>query len=37
MAIFEFIEVFYNKKRRYSTLGYLTPNEAELLYSNIQC
>ena len=37
LAIFEFIEVFYNKKRRHSTLGYLTPNEAELLYSNILC
>ena len=37
IAIFEFIEVFYNKKRRHSTLGYLTPNEAELLYSNILC
>lgn len=29
LAIFEFIEVFYNKKRRHSTLGYLTPQEAE--------
>lgn len=33
LAIFEFIEVFYNKKRRHSTLGYLTPNETEVLYS----
>ena len=24
-AIFEFIEVFYNQKRRHSTLGYLSP------------
>ncbi len=29
LAIFEFIECFYNSKRRHSYLGYLTPNEAE--------
>ena len=29
LAIFEFIEVFYNNKRRHSSLNYLTPNEAE--------
>lgn len=30
LAIFEFIEVFYNNKRRHSSLNYLTPNEAEM-------
>jgi putative transposase len=24
-AIFEYIEVFYNRKRRHSSLGYLSP------------
>ena len=33
LAIFEFIEVFYNRKRRHSTLGYLTPHQTEVLYS----
>jgi putative transposase len=28
-AIFEFIEVYYNRKRLHSTLGYLTPLEAD--------
>ena len=28
-AIFEFIEVFYNRQRRHSTLGYLTPARFE--------
>ena len=28
-AVFEFIEVFYNRQRRHSTLGYLTPYEFE--------
>lgn len=26
-AIFEFLEVWYNRERRHSTLGYLTPAE----------
>ena len=29
MAIFEFIEGWYNTKRRHSGLGYLSPNEFE--------
>ncbi|MFC6619097.1 IS3 family transposase [Deinococcus radiophilus] len=28
-AIFEYMEVYYNRKRRHSSLGYLTPLEAE--------
>ena len=28
-AIFEYIEVYYNRKRLHSTLGYLTPEEAD--------
>ncbi len=28
-AIFEYIEVFYNRQRRHSTLGDLTPQEFE--------
>jgi putative transposase len=31
-AVFEFIEVFYNRQRRHSTIRYLTPHEAELRY-----
>jgi putative transposase len=30
--VFEFIEVFYNRQRRHSTIGYRTPHEAELRY-----
>ncbi|KWW98569.1 putative integrase domain-containing protein [Carbonactinospora thermoautotrophica] len=31
-AVFEFIEVFYNRRRRHSGIGYLTPAEARLRY-----
>jgi putative transposase len=34
LAVFEFIEVFYNNKRRHSSLNYLTPNEAERYLKN---
>ncbi len=33
LAIFEYIEIFYNRERRHSTLGYLTPCQYEnMLY-----
>ena len=31
-AIFEYLEVFYNRKRLHSTLGYSTPEEYEQIY-----
>ena len=33
-AVYEYIEVFYNRKRRHSTNGYLSPVEYERLYFN---
>jgi putative transposase len=32
-SIFEYIEVFYNRKRRHSSLGYLAPTEFERAWS----
>jgi putative transposase len=32
-ALFEFLEVYYNRQRLHSTLGYLTPVEFEAAYS----
>ena len=31
--IFEYIEMFYNSKRRHSYLGYISPNEFERRYN----
>jgi len=31
-AIFEYVEIFHNRKRRHSALGMLTPDEYETLY-----
>lgn len=31
LKIFDYMEVFYNKERIHSSLGYLTPNEMELV------
>jgi putative transposase len=30
--VFEFVEVFYNRRRRHSTLGYLSPADYEALH-----
>jgi putative transposase len=34
-ASFEFIEVYYNRKRIQKELGYLTPAEYELRFDNV--
>jgi len=31
-AVFDYIESFYNRERRHSTLGYLSPKEFEKIY-----
>jgi transposase InsO family protein len=33
-VIFEYIETFYNLRRRHSTIGYYSPQEYEILYRN---
>ena len=35
-AIFEYLEIFHNRKRRHSALGMLTPHEYETLYHQQQ-
>ena len=32
-AIFDYIEIFYNRQRRHSQLGYLSPVEHELQFT----
>ena len=34
-AMFDYIEIFYNRQRRHSQLGYRTPIEFELTYDNL--
>ena len=34
-AVFEYIEIFYNRKRLHSTLGYKTPQEVENKYRSL--
>ncbi|HKV49556.1 MAG TPA: IS3 family transposase, partial [Gemmatimonadaceae bacterium] len=34
-AVFEFIEIWYNRQRRHSTLGYRTPVEYEATLDQI--
>ncbi|MEG3640301.1 IS3 family transposase [Magnetococcus sp. PR-3] len=31
-AIFEYIEVFYNRQRKHSTIGYMTPEQCDLAF-----
>jgi transposase InsO family protein len=33
-AIFDYIDIFHNRRRRHSTLGYRTPIEYELSFTN---
>ncbi|MFC2125438.1 IS3 family transposase, partial [Bacteroidota bacterium] len=35
LAVFEYIEIWYNRKRKHSTLGYLSPEEYEKQLLNI--
>ena len=35
MAVFSFIEGFYNPSRRHSALGYLSPIEYEMLHHEL--
>lgn len=35
LAVFKYIEGFYNQLRIHSSIGYLTPNEAEELASSL--
>jgi transposase InsO family protein len=34
-AIFKYIELFYNRRRRHSTLGYLSPSVFEAQYARV--
>lgn len=36
-ALFEYIEVYYNRKRKHSTLGYLTPAQYEQVIKSAVC
>ncbi|RZA20328.1 MAG: IS3 family transposase, partial [Proteobacteria bacterium] len=33
-SLFEYIEIFYNRQRAHSTLGYLSPDEFEQTFLN---
>jgi len=35
-AVFDYIESFYNRERRHSTLGYLSPREFEMISTHQQ-
>ncbi|BBO79088.1 hypothetical protein DSCW_65050 [Desulfosarcina widdelii] len=36
-AIFEYIEIYYNRKRKHSTLGYKTPAQFEQTMKSAVC
>ncbi|WP_155269657.1 IS3 family transposase, partial [Francisella tularensis] len=33
-SIFEYIEAYYNTKRKHSTINYMTPNQFEYIMEN---
>ena len=33
-GIFEYIEMFYNRQRRHSAIGYMSPNQYEQKFNN---
>jgi len=35
LAVFEYIEIWYNRKRKHSALGYLSPEEFEKYLLNL--
>ena len=34
-GLFEYIEIFYNRQRRHSALGYISPHEYELRHRQL--
>jgi putative transposase len=36
LAVFEYIEIWYNRKRLHSSLGYKTPVEVEIEFNNMK-
>ena len=34
-GIFEYIEMFYNRQRRHSSIGYMSPHEYEQQYNQL--
>ena len=36
LAVFEYIEIWYNRKRLHSSLNYKTPKEVELEFNNLK-
>ncbi|MHA1509822.1 MAG: IS3 family transposase, partial [Promethearchaeota archaeon] len=36
-AVFEYIEVYYNRKRKHSTLGYRTPAQFDQTIKSVVC
>ena len=34
-GIFEYIEIFYNRQRRYSAIGYVSPHDYEMQFNQL--